>query len=85
MKTIKSTFNLWLAACFLLSFTSIIYSEKLPIQNLHLPPGFSISIYAENIAKVRDLTLGLNNIVFVGTSGDKVSDPPSKALTLTNH
>lgn len=36
-------------------------------QKLQIPPGFSISIYADNLANARSLALGDNDVVYVGT------------------
>jgi len=38
-----------------------------PIERIKLPPGFKISVYAENIENARSLALGSNGTVFVGT------------------
>ncbi|MGZ8153324.1 MAG: PQQ-dependent sugar dehydrogenase [Methylovulum sp.] len=37
------------------------------IDRLHLPPGFIVSIYADNLPNARSLALGDNGIVYVGT------------------
>jgi len=37
------------------------------LKQLHLPDGFTISIYADNVPNARSLALGDNGIVFVGT------------------
>lgn len=37
------------------------------IKRLQLPPGFSLSIYADNLPNARSLALGDNGIVYVGT------------------
>lgn len=43
------------------------------IKQLHLPPGFTISIFSDNVPNARSMALGDNGIVFVGTvSQDKV-------------
>ena len=36
-------------------------------RNIKLPPGFSISIYADNVPNARSMALSPNNILFVGT------------------
>lgn len=43
----------------------------LPLQELQLPPGFSIDIYAQ-VPNARQIALGANGIVFVGTDSGKV-------------
>jgi glucose/arabinose dehydrogenase len=37
------------------------------LKQLHLPDGFTISVYADNVPNARSLALGDNGIVFVGT------------------
>jgi glucose/arabinose dehydrogenase len=36
-------------------------------RNIKLPPGFSISTYADNVPNARSMALSPNNILFVGT------------------
>ena len=50
----------------LLAATSVAQAAPLPLDKLHLPPGFSISIYAE-VENARQLALGRNGTVFVGS------------------
>lgn len=40
------------------------------LDSINLPPGFEISIYAENVPGARSLTVGDQGIVFVGTRGE---------------
>lgn len=43
------------------------------IKQLHLPPGFTLSVYADHLPNARSLALGDNGVVFVGTGrADKV-------------
>ncbi len=42
-------------------------SERLRLASLTLPPGFSISVYADNVPNARSLALGPGGTVFVGT------------------
>jgi len=44
----------------------------LPIEKIKLPPGFEISVFAENVPNARSLVLGDNQTLFVGTRTDKV-------------
>jgi len=37
------------------------------VKQLHIPTGFSLSIYADNVPNARSLALGDNGIVFVGS------------------
>lgn len=48
-------------------FPISVFSENLPLPLLNLPPGFSISIFADAIPGARSLTLGKNGTVFVGS------------------
>ena len=41
--------------------------NRLPLQNLKLPPGFHVSMYAENVPHARSMVLSPNNTLFVGT------------------
>ncbi|MEQ1559043.1 MAG: sorbosone dehydrogenase family protein [Methyloglobulus sp.] len=40
------------------------------IKNLHVPEGFRLTVFAENVANARSLALGDNGIVFVGTGAE---------------
>ena len=42
---------------------------KLSLDALRVPPGFTISLYADNVRGARSLVLGSDNIVYVGTRG----------------
>lgn len=37
------------------------------VEQLQLPPGFSISLYSDNVPNARSLALGDNNVVYVAT------------------
>ena len=37
------------------------------LKQLHLPDGFTLSVYADNVPNARSLALGDNGVVFVGT------------------
>lgn len=43
-----------------------LHAEELPLDKLILPPGFSISVYAE-IKDARQMSLGKNGTVYVGS------------------
>ena len=45
--------------------------RQLPVEELKLPPGFQVSVYAL-VPGARSLALGPDGTVFVGTRGDKV-------------
>ena len=55
----------------LMMFPTLLLADPLPLDKLHLPPGFHIEIYAK-VPEARQMALGKNQIVFVGTRGDKV-------------
>jgi glucose/arabinose dehydrogenase len=40
---------------------------RLPLSTLKLPPGYSISVYADNVPNARSMTLGPGGTLFVGT------------------
>jgi glucose/arabinose dehydrogenase len=40
---------------------------RLPLDTLKLPPGFSISLFADNVPNARSMTLGPGGTLFVGT------------------
>lgn len=41
--------------------------STLPLHEIKLPPGFSISVYAENVDNARSMSLSPNGTLFVGT------------------
>ena len=41
----------------------------LPLDQIKMPPGFSIAVYAADVPNARSLALGKNGTVFVGTRG----------------
>lgn len=48
--------------------STVSLAQDLPLNLLHLPPGFTIDIYASPLPAAREMTLGSKNIVFVGSS-----------------
>ena len=44
-------------------------TQALDIDKLELPEGFKISVYAENVKNARQMALGKNGTVFVGSRG----------------
>ncbi len=56
----------------------------LSLDQIKLPPQFKLSVYAE-VPHARQMTLGIDGIVFVGTDKDKVyALLPSKDLTIAS-
>lgn len=55
----------------LLFNTSLVFAQPNTyqelIKQLHIPEGFSLSVYADNLPGARSLALGDNGVVFVGT------------------
>jgi glucose/arabinose dehydrogenase len=47
------------------------FAQRLPLERIKLPPGFEISVFAE-VPRARQLALGGNQLLFVGTVGDSV-------------
>jgi hypothetical protein len=41
--------------------------SRLPLDTIKLPPGFSITVYADNVPNARSMTLGARGTVFVGS------------------
>lgn len=59
---------LWrLCSLFLLLAAVAPSSAAPPIDRIKLPPGFSVSVFAESVANARSLALGARGTVFVGT------------------
>ncbi|HSL04075.1 MAG TPA: sorbosone dehydrogenase family protein [Nitrospiraceae bacterium] len=58
-----------------LSLSSIIFffvanqvdAGSLPLDTIKLPPGFAITVYADNVPNARGMTLGQKGILFVGS------------------
>lgn len=60
--------------------TNLCFAIAPQLDKIKLPPGFHISIYADNLPAARQLALGNDGTVFVGTRRDKVY-----ALVDSNH
>ncbi|AZG73241.1 PQQ-dependent sugar dehydrogenase [Shewanella livingstonensis] len=51
-----------------LALLGVSYSAyALPLNNIQLPAGFTIDVYAENVENARQMALGENGTVFVGS------------------
>ncbi|HEY7531376.1 MAG TPA: hypothetical protein VH681_01185, partial [Nitrospiraceae bacterium] len=50
-------------------FVIPLCAGSLPLDNVKLPPGFAISVYADNVPNARQMVLGANGTLFVGTRG----------------
>ena len=42
---------------------------SLPLDTITLPPGFAITVYADNVPNARGMALGQNGTLFVGSKG----------------
>src|SRR5436309_13803653 len=47
------------------------------LDDIRLPPGFRISIYAEGMERSRSLAMGARGTLFVGTTGSNVYAVPA--------
>ncbi|MBP9855633.1 MAG: sorbosone dehydrogenase family protein [Candidatus Omnitrophica bacterium] len=59
--------SLLILFCLLATFSS---AQTYPLENIQLPQGFKIELYAKGIPNARSLALGDNNTVFVGNRKD---------------
>src|SRR5690349_1060256 len=41
--------------------------QAIPLESIKLPPGFSISIYARGLKNARQMAIGANGTLFVGS------------------
>ena len=44
--------------------------QGLPLDRIKLPPGFSISVFADKVPNARSMATGSDNVLFVGTRSD---------------
>jgi len=44
-----------------------IHASSLPLDTIKLPPGFAITVYADNVPNARGMTLGQHGTLFVGS------------------
>ena len=65
MATIKQLSRCALLA--LLAFTATVSAQKLPLDKIKLPPGFTISVFADNVPNARAMALGDQGTLFVGS------------------
>jgi glucose/arabinose dehydrogenase len=58
----------WILASLILFFIeSQIEAGSLPLHMIKLPPGFTITVYADNVPNARGMALGKSGILFVGS------------------
>jgi glucose/arabinose dehydrogenase len=65
----RVTLNTPLAALVMLYATGACGQQQVSLDEITLPPGFSIEIYAEGLSSPRAMTLTPNGTLFVGTRG----------------
>ena len=65
--TYRHFFSLVIVTLASLVPAALCRSDDMLERNISLPPGFSISIYADNVPNARSMALGPNNILFVGS------------------
>ena len=53
-------------------FILVPYAFGLPLENIKLPPGFEISIFAEGVSNARSMTISPNGTLFVGSRAGNV-------------
>ena len=58
--------------CCAFAFAQAASAQRLPLERIKLPPGFEISVFAEEVPEARSLALGKSNVLFVGTRADRV-------------
>lgn len=51
----------------LLATSTIAFAQQLPLERIKLPPGFQISVFADNVPSARAMALGANGTLFVGS------------------
>jgi glucose/arabinose dehydrogenase len=71
----------------ILFFCGNCFSNTLPINLLKLPQGFTIQIYTDAVPDAREMALGPNNTIFVGTRDEGkvyavLQDPKSKKVSV---
>jgi glucose/arabinose dehydrogenase len=60
-----------LTTCLLLSCSrsGATPAAKLPLNKIHLPPGFKIEVYAEDLPNARQMALSPKGVLYVGSLG----------------
>ena len=59
-------------ACLALAIAPAAMPQRLPIERIKLPPGFEISVFADNVPDARSLAAGKDKVLFVGTRTSNV-------------
>ena len=58
------------AGCLILTGVTCARAGSLPLEQITLPPGFSITLYATDVPNARGMVLGANGTLFVGSKQD---------------
>ena len=68
------------AAVFILLLTASLSAgaRDLPLDRIKLPPGFTISLYADDVPGARSMALSPDGTLFVGTRGSRVYALPNR-------
>ena len=51
----------------LLAASATAFAQKLPLEKIKLPPGFEISVFTDNVPSARQMALGSQGTLFVGS------------------
>ncbi|MDB6062416.1 MAG: sorbosone dehydrogenase [Verrucomicrobiaceae bacterium] len=76
MKHVSPKLSLLTKPVLLMRFVVVIFcfinaaQAALPLDKIKLPPGFEITVFAENVKDARSLALGDNGTLFVGTRSE---------------
>jgi len=68
------------AAVFTLLLTASMAASArdLPLDKIKLPPGFKISLYADDVPGARSMALGPDGTLYVGTRGSRIYALPNR-------
>ena len=68
------------AAVFILLLTASLdtFCRDLPLDRIKLPPGFKISLYADDVPGARSMALSPDGTLFAGTRGSRVYALPNR-------
>ncbi|MGB5081380.1 MAG: sorbosone dehydrogenase family protein [Burkholderiales bacterium] len=59
-----------ISGCIALAAAQSAPAQRSPVENIKLPPGFEISVFADDVPNARSLALGKGKVLFVGTRSD---------------
>jgi glucose/arabinose dehydrogenase len=65
MRTVIKT-PCFVATAMVLGGAPLVSGHSLPLENIKLPAGFEIAVYADNLPGARSLALGVDGTVYVG-------------------